>query len=54
MLSKFIFGLISLVLVIGFLAVPIVKLRETALVVVVLIGVAMAVYEFIETLKSKD
>lgn len=54
MISKFIFGLVGLVLVIGFLAVPIVKLRETALIIVVLIGMAMAVYEFIETLKNKD
>jgi len=53
-ISKFIFGLVGLVLVIGFLAVPIVKLRETALIIVVLIGMAMAVYEFIETLKNKD
>lgn len=54
MISKFIFGLVSLLIFVGFLAVPIVKLREPALIVVVLIGVAMAVYEFVETLKEKD
>ncbi len=54
MVAKFIFGLISLVLVLGFLAVPIVKLPETSLIVVVLIGMAMAFYEFIEELKKKD
>ena len=54
MVSKFIYGLIGLILVIGFLAVPIVKLPETSLIIVVLIGVAMAIYEFIEEVKAKD
>jgi hypothetical protein len=53
-ISKFIFGLIGLVLAIGFLAVPIVKLHEPALIIVVLIGVAMAIYEFFEELKKSD
>jgi mannose/fructose/N-acetylgalactosamine-specific phosphotransferase system component IIC len=54
MVSTFIFGLVSLVLVVGFLLVPIVKLPEPSLIVVVLIGVVMAVYEFIEELRKKD
>lgn len=54
MISKLILGLIGLVLAIGFFAVPIFKLRETALIVVVLIGVAMAVYEFVESLREED
>ena len=54
MVFKFIYGLIGLIMVIGFLAVPIVKLPETSLIIVVLIGVAMAIYEFIEEVKSKE
>lgn len=54
MVAKFIFGLIGLVVVIGFLAVPIVKLPEPSLIIVVLIGIAMAVYEFVEELRKKD
>jgi hypothetical protein len=51
---KFIYGLIGLILVIGFLAVPIVKLPEPSLIIVVLIGIVMAVYEFVEELGKKD
>jgi hypothetical protein len=51
---KFIYGLIGLILVIGFLAVPIVKLPEPSLIIVVLIGIVMAVYEFVEELRKKD
>ena len=54
MIAKFIFGLIGLILVIGFVAVPIVKLPEPSLIIVVLIGIAMAVYEYVEELKKTD
>lgn len=47
-------GLLGLLLVIGFLLPPIIKLKKIALVGVVLIGIAMAVYEFYENLRSKD
>jgi len=53
-LTKFILGLIGLVLATGFFAIPIFKVPETSLIVIVLIGVAMAVYEFIEELRSPD
>jgi hypothetical protein len=51
---KTIAGLIGLLLFLGFLAAPAIKLKEISLTVVVLIGVVMAVYEFIETLRSQD
>ncbi len=51
---KLIAGLIGLLALLAFLAPPIIKLKDAALVIVVLIGAAMAVYEFIETLRSKD
>ena len=61
MLSEIIFGLIGMTVAIVFFAVPVVKLapalglRVIPLIVVVLIGVAMMVYEFIETVrKSRD
>ncbi len=54
MLTKLILGLIGLTLAIGFFAIPIFKVQETALIVIVLIGVAMAVYEFIEEVRSPD
>ncbi|MEK9776807.1 MAG: hypothetical protein VW339_11820 [Quisquiliibacterium sp.] len=54
MLTKLILGLIGLALSVTFFAIPIIKVQETALIVVVLIGVAMSVYEFIEELRSPD
>jgi hypothetical protein len=54
MSTKLVTGLIGLLLVLGFLAVPVIKLKDTALAIIVLIGVVMVVYEFIETLRSRD
>lgn len=47
-------GLIGLLLLLGFLLPPVIKLKNIALAVVVLIGVGMAIYEFIETMRSQD
>ncbi|MCF8149589.1 MAG: hypothetical protein K9K30_14595 [Burkholderiaceae bacterium] len=47
-------GLIGLIMLIAFLAPPVIKLQKLALAVVVLIGVAMAAYEFFENVGSKD
>lgn len=47
-------GLVGLVLLLAFLAPPVIKLQKLALAVVVLIGAGMAVYEFIENVRSKD
>lgn len=51
---KVISGLIGLVMLVAFLAPPVIKLQKFALAVVVLIGVAMAAYEFFEQLRGKD
>lgn len=51
---KVIAGLIGLILLLLFLAPPVIKLQKFALAVVVLIGVAMAAYEFYEQLHSND
>jgi hypothetical protein len=58
MLSDIIFGSIAMTVAIVFYLVPIVKLFPTLgaktipLAVVVLIGVAMMIYEFIETVRA--
>jgi hypothetical protein len=58
MLSEIIFGLIATVMAIFFFAVPVVKLAPSLglkvipLVIVVLIGVAMMVWEFVETVRA--
>lgn len=52
--SKIISGLLGLALLVAFLLPPVIKLQRPALALVVLIGVAMAAYEFYEQLRSKD
>lgn len=54
MTFKSIAGLIGLVLLLAFLAPPVIKLKNIALLVVALIGAGMAVYEYIENLRGKD
>jgi len=61
MLSDIIFGVIAMTVAIVFYAVPVIKLVPTLglkaipLVVVILIGVAMMIVEFIQTVRaSKD
>jgi hypothetical protein len=58
MLSDIIFGLIGMTMAIVFYLVPIVKLvpslgtKAIPLAVVVLIGVGMMIYEFVETVRA--
>jgi uncharacterized membrane protein len=54
MLSHVILGLIAMALAIAFFMVPVWKLKEIPLIVIVLIGVAMMVYEFIEGFRKKE
>jgi hypothetical protein len=54
MLTKVIFGLIGMALFVVFTGAVVVKLREPALFVVVLAGVAMMVYDFIVSLREED
>jgi hypothetical protein len=51
---KVVMSLIASVMALAFYAVPIVKLKETALVVVVLIGVAAMVYSFVDFVREED
>lgn len=51
---KLVTGLVGLVALLAFLAPPVLKLKSVPLTVVVLIGAAMAIYEFIEHLRGKE
>lgn len=51
---KIITGLLAMAIMVIFVGVVFVKLKEISLGAVILIGVAMMVYEFVETLKEKD
>ena len=54
MLLKVIFGLIGIALMGIFVAPVVIKLKSIALIVVILIGVAMMTYDYIEFLREKD
>lgn len=54
MLTKVIYGLISMTLMTVFVGAIVMKLKDPALIVVVLAGLAMMVYDFIEFLREKD
>lgn len=54
MLLKIIMGLVAMGFALTFYAIPILKLREIPLIVVVLVGVGMMVYEFWESLRDKE
>ena len=47
-------SLIAMTFAVAFFAVPALKLKETALTVVLLIGVAAMAYNFIETVRERD
>lgn len=47
-------GLLGLAMMIGFLLPPILKIVEPSMIAVVLIGIAMAVYEYYETLRDRE
>lgn len=58
MLSEIIFGVIAMTMAVGFYAVPVVKLipilglKSIPLVVVVLVGIVMMIYGFIESVRN--
>lgn len=53
-IAKIVMGLIALTLAVAFFAPPAIKLKDPALIVVLLIGVAAMVYNFIEVVREKD
>lgn len=54
MIFKVFAGIVAAVLLIGFISPVVVKLREPALVVVAIIGIAMMGVDIWQSLKSKD
>ena len=52
--AKFVMGIIALAMALAFFAPPAIKLKDPAMIVVILIGVAAMVYNFIEVVKEKD
>jgi formate hydrogenlyase subunit 3/multisubunit Na+/H+ antiporter MnhD subunit len=51
---KILTGLVGMVLMLLFLAVPVIKLKDVPMAIVMLIGVAAMVYYFIEVVRGKD
>jgi hypothetical protein len=51
---KAVYGVIGMVLMLAFLAPVVLKLKSVALIAVIMIGLAMMVYEFIEFLRERD
>jgi len=45
-------GLVAMLLALAFYSIPIIKLKDIPLIIVVLIGVAMMVYEFWEEVRK--
>ncbi len=52
--AKIVMGLIALAMAIGFFLPPIIKLKNVSMTIVILIGVAAMVYNFIEVVREKD
>jgi len=53
-IAKIVMGLVAVTMALLFFAPPAIKLKDPALIVVLLIGVAAMVYNFIEVVREKD
>jgi hypothetical protein len=51
---RFLMGVIAIGLAVVFFAVPVIKLKDPALLIVILIGVAAMIYNFIEVMREKE
>lgn len=54
MWAKVIFGLTGMLLFVAFVAPVVVKIKSVALIAVILIGLAMMVYDYVEFLREED
>ena len=52
--AKIVMGLIALIMALAFFAPPVIKLKDPALIIVILIGVAAMIVNFIEVVREKD
>lgn len=53
-IAKIVMGLIALAMALAFFAPPAIKLKEPAMIIVLLIGVAAMIVNFIEVVREKD
>lgn len=54
MAFKILAGIIAIILVVAFLAPPVLKLQDLALSAVILIGIVMMLVDLLQSLRSKD
>lgn len=52
--AKIVMGLIALIMALAFFAPPAIKLKDPAMIIVILIGVAAMIVNFIEVVREKD
>lgn len=52
--ARIVMGLIAIGMAIAFFAPPVIKLKDPAMIIVILIGIAAMVYNFIEVVRAKD
>lgn len=52
--AKTVMGLLALAMVLAFLAPPVIKLKDPAMIVVILVGVAAMLYSVFEFIREKD
>ena len=52
--TKIVLSLIALAMVLAFYAPPIIKLKDPAMIVVILIGVVATIFSFVDFVREKD
>ena len=53
-IAKILMGVIAIAMALAFFAAPAIKLKDPAMIIVILIGVAMMVANFVEVVREKD
>jgi hypothetical protein len=53
-IAKIVMGLIALAMALAFFAPPMIKLKDPAMIIIVLIGVAAMVVSFVEFVRERD
>lgn len=52
--SKIVMGLLALAMALAFFAPPAIKLKDPAMIIILLVGVVAMIYSFIEFVREKD
>jgi 4-hydroxybenzoate polyprenyltransferase len=53
-IAKIVMGVVALMMALAFFAPPVIKLKDPAMIIIILIGVAAMIYNFIEVVREKD